>query len=94
MQNTGFNEWYYPQNPNYLSDLTEFDATYTTSGEYNIWGYDYPGTYDDYGYPNLDGVSDYYIAMTASVLLPGSGNIFMHFNHAYEFEYGGGPTYL
>jgi hypothetical protein len=41
----------------------------------------------------LDGVSDYYIAMTASVPLPGSGNILMHFNHAYEFEYGGGPTY-
>jgi hypothetical protein len=89
---TGFNAWYYPQNPNYLSDYG-FDATYTTSGEYNIWGYDYPGTYDDYGYSNLDGVSDYYIAMTASVLLPGSGNIFMHFNHAFEFEYGGGPTY-
>jgi hypothetical protein len=91
---TGFNAWYYPQNPNYLSDLgIEFDATYTTSGATNIWGYDYGGTYDDYGNWNLDGVSDYNIAMTAGVLLPGSGNIFLHFNHAYEFEYAGGPTY-
>jgi hypothetical protein len=90
----GDNFWYYPQNPNYLTE-DGFDATYATSGRYNIWGYDYGGTYDEYGYPNLDGVSDYYIAMsaTASVLLPGSGNIFMHFNHAYEFEYGAGPTY-
>ena len=36
---TGSNAWYYPQNPNYLT--YGFDATYTTSGDYNIWGYDY-----------------------------------------------------
>ena len=82
---TGFNAWYYPQYPNYLSDLgVDFDATYTTSGDYNIWGYDYG-----------DGVSDYYIARTSSVTVPESGNTFMHFNHAYEFEYvtQSGKTY-
>ncbi len=86
----GSNEWYYPQDVNPY----EFDATYTTSGEYNLWGYDYGGTYDAFGWLG-DGVSDYYIAMASSVTLPGSGNIFMHFNHAYEFEYGtlSGKTY-
>ena len=67
---TGSDVWYYPQNPN----LLDYDMTYTTSGIYNIWGYEYDG-----------GSADYYIAMTSSIPLPESGNIFMHFNHAYEF---------
>jgi hypothetical protein len=67
---TGSDEWYYPQNSNPYG----FDATNTTSGVYNIWGYEYDG-----------GSADYYIAMTTSIPLPESGNVFMHFNHAYEF---------
>ena len=83
---SGPNYWYYPQNPNYLTP-DGFDATYATSGKVNIWGYDYGGTYDENGDSNRDGVSDYHIKMASSVTLPSSGNIFMHFNHAYGFEY-------
>jgi len=67
----GWDEWYYPQIPNSWG----FDATYATSGIYNIWGY------NDYT------ASDYYIAMTSSKG-PLPGNSFMVFKHAYEFEYG------
>ena len=69
---TGSDQWYYPQNSNPYG----FDATNTTSGVSNIWGYEYDG-----------GTADYYIAMTTSIPLPESGNVFMHFNHAYEFTY-------
>ena len=33
---TGATTWFYPQTSNPLN----FDATYTTSGHYNLWGYD------------------------------------------------------
>jgi len=80
------NYWYYPQNPNYLTP-DGFDATYSTSGKYNIWGYDYGGTYDENGDSNRDGTSDYHIKMASNVILPLSENVFMQFNHAYDFEY-------
>jgi Zn-dependent metalloprotease len=72
----GSDEWYYPQN----SNPYEFDATYATSGQYNIWGYN-----------TGEAASDYYISMTSDVTFPDSGSLFMHFNHAYDFEYG--PSY-
>jgi Zn-dependent metalloprotease len=62
--------WYYPQNPNLY---TEFDATYTTSGIYNIYGAEY---WDP---------TDSNIAMSSSYFLPPMSNIFMHFNHSYAF---------
>ncbi len=67
---TGSNEWYYPQNPNPYS----YDATYATSGVYNLWGYDQGSK------------ADYYIAMTSDVTLP--SDAYMHFNHAYRFDNG------
>lgn len=69
---SGSDKWYYPQNPNNEG----LDATYAKSGEHNIWGAD-----NDYS-------ADYYIAMSASYLLPPSGDIFMYFSHFYAFEYG------
>jgi hypothetical protein len=62
--------WYYPQNPN-----PYINATYATSGSYNIWGYDF------------EYVGDYSIAMSSGVLLPAGA--YMSFNHAYDFERGG-----
>ena len=76
--------WYYPQNPN-LYTSEGFDATYTTSGVYNIYGADYGYSYDSN------------IAMSSSVLIPSSGYL-MHFNHSYAFIYGkttsGSTVYL
>jgi Zn-dependent metalloprotease len=69
---SGYDYWYYPQYPNPL----DFDATYTTSGQYNIWGYNYQY------------YADYYIGMASSVTLPASGNIYLQFNHAHEFSHG------
>jgi bacillolysin len=66
----GANSWFYPQYPN----PTGFNATYTTSGIFNLWGY------------NLGSVADYFIAMTKDVHLPPVGTPYLHFNHAYEFE--------
>jgi len=74
----GANEWYYPQN----SNPSGFDATYATSGRYNIWGNDHFGQ------------ADYYIGMTKDVNLP-AGNSYLHFNHAYDFdEYTSGTAKL
>ncbi len=67
---TGSNEWYYPQN----SHSYNYDATYATSGVYNLWGYD------------QSSVADFYIAMTSNVTLPSGA--YLHFNHAYQFESG------
>jgi bacillolysin len=68
---TGVDEWYYPQNSH---SYIGWDATYATSGVYNIWGYDQPGT------------ADYYIAMTLDVALPAGSTPYLHFNHAYAFD--------
>jgi hypothetical protein len=53
--------------------------TYTTSGHYNIYGYDYYY------------ISDSYIQMNPTVAIP--ANAFMAFNHSYDFE-GGGSYYF
>ncbi len=71
---TGTDYWYLPQNPNALS----FDATYATSGIYNIWGF---GQGSPYG-----GTSDTYIAMNSDVALPTGSTPYLHFNHAFGFE--------
>jgi len=73
---TGSDEWYYPQTANPYG----FDATYATSGVYNLWGYD------------QSAVGDYYIAMTLDVALPSGTTAYMHFNHSHGFEddYDGG----
>jgi Zn-dependent metalloprotease len=85
------NEWYYPQNPNLFSS-DGFDATYATSGVFNIWGYDYGGTINPItGFWNGDGAADFYIAMTSAaqnLIGPLPPNSFMLFNHAYDFEDG------
>jgi hypothetical protein len=70
----GLDEWYYPQNPNPYN-VIGWDPTYATSGQYNFWGYD---QWD---------VSDIYMAMTFDVSLPAGSTPYMHFKHAYEFEY-------
>ncbi|GAB4422141.1 MAG: hypothetical protein Fur0044_20000 [Anaerolineae bacterium] len=71
----GTNEWYYPQTANPYG----FDATYASSGVYNLWGYDRPAT------------GDYYIAMTSGVTLP--ANAFLHFKHDWAFEDGTSAIY-
>jgi Zn-dependent metalloprotease len=55
------------------------DLTYATSGQYNFFGDDYCST------------SDSYIAMTQNVTLPAGA--YLHFNHAYDFEYIGSTYY-
>lgn len=75
---TGNDEWYYPQNSH---SYTGWDATYATSGVYNIWGYDQPST------------ADYYMAMTSDVALPAASQPYLHFNHAYAFEDYGSTMY-
>lgn len=64
----GINEWYYPQTSNPYG----FDATNATSGVFNLWGY------------NREGTADFFIRMTADVLLP--SNAYMHFRHEWAFE--------
>jgi len=73
---TGSDEWYYPQTANPYG----FDATYATSGVYNLWGYD------------QSAIGDYYIEMTSDVALPSGITAYLHFNHAHMFEddYDGG----
>ncbi len=71
-------QWYYPANSHPFSG---WDATYATSGVQNFWAYD------------IEAVSDSSIAMVNRVSLPATGEaLFMHFNHAYNFEsiYDGG----
>ncbi len=72
----GTDYWYYPQNPNALS----FDATYTTSGVFNIWGFAQGSPYG--------GASDTNIAMTLNTSLPPASTPYLHFAHAYAFETG------
>ena len=71
----GPNNWSYPQNPNPIvfSDGSLFDATYTTSGVRNLFGYD-----------RFNAASDSAIRMANPVAVPASG--FLHFNHAFGFE--------
>ena len=71
---SGSDQWYYPQN----SHLYPFDATYATSGQYNFWG----------GDANVP--ADYYIALTKDITLPAGTTPYLHFNHAYTFDY---PNY-
>ncbi len=75
----GGSHWYYPQNTH---PYVGFDATYATSGHTNFWG-------DD-----IDVKSDSWMAMTQNVALPTTPTaIYMHFNHAYDFDapnYDGG----
>ena len=64
--------WYYPQYPNDYG----LDTNYATSGEYNIWGYNSPY------------YTDSFIALASNQLLPLSDNIYLQFNHVYEFANG------
>jgi bacillolysin len=75
----GTDQWYYPQNSNPFS----YDATYTTSGLYNFWGYD-----------NEDTVAaDYAIGLTKNTTLPSGSAPFLRFNHAYHFEFDNAGFY-
>jgi Zn-dependent metalloprotease len=62
----GGNSWFHPQLP---------DATYATSGIYNLWGEDRAN------------VSNTFIQMTSNIKLP-AGTSYLRFNHAYRFDYG------
>jgi len=62
--------WYYPQSDNPYS----WDANYTTSGGYSLWG-------DDVNY-----ISDTNAAMYNNVYLPVGKTAYLHFNHSYQFE--------
>jgi Zn-dependent metalloprotease len=66
-------EWYYPvpASPSPIDDY--YNGSYATSGKQNFWGYDY------------NGLADYAIRMTNDVVVPAGA--FMHFRHAYDFEY-------
>jgi hypothetical protein len=66
---SGANQFYYPQNTH---SYAGYDATYGTSGVYNIWG-------DD-----VDFTTNSALAMKANVAIP--ANAFLHFRHAYGFE--------
>jgi bacillolysin len=75
----GLSAWSYPQNPNPIPVPGGFDATYATSGEFNLFGYDRPA------------LSDSFIRTTASVPIPGGA--FARFQHAYDFEDGPGGAF-
>jgi Zn-dependent metalloprotease len=75
---SGTNVWYYPQNTH---PYTGFDATYATSGQYNIWG------------DNPDITTDSFIRKTSDVALPAGSTLYLHFNHAYAFEDYGTSMY-
>lgn len=75
---SGSNTFFYPQNSH---PYTGFDATYATSGIYNIWGYDQPSA------------ADFNMRMTSSIALPPGSTPYLHFKHAYGFEDSGGTTY-
>jgi len=71
----GTDEWYYPQTDSpYIAEW--FDPTYSSSGQYNVWGY------------AQDVTSDSYMAMTLDVPLPATLRAYLYFRHAYSFEYG------
>jgi bacillolysin len=74
----GSDVWYYPQNSHAYLD---WDATYATSGMYNLWG-------DD---PNA--AADAYIAMASGIVVPYGTTSYLHFNHAYGFESFGATAY-
>jgi hypothetical protein len=67
--------WYYPPN----SNPDGFDATYATSGVYNLWG------------DNIGTTGDYSIGMSRDVTIPATGSVFLQFNHAYSFETSSTP---
>jgi Zn-dependent metalloprotease len=67
--------WYYPQNNN----PDGFDATYATSGQYNLWG------------DNADKTGDHSMGMSRDVSIPTSGSVYLQFNHAYSFETSSTP---
>jgi Zn-dependent metalloprotease len=69
--------WYYPQNRNPF----DFDATYATSGKYNMWGYD-PASRSDHSITKVRGVN-----------VPAGKTAYLRFNHAYGFDDGSGPTF-
>ena len=65
-------KWYYPQN----SHPFDFDATYATSGKYNMWGDD-PASRSDHSITKVSGVN-----------VPAGKTTYLRFNHAYGFEDG------
>jgi Zn-dependent metalloprotease len=53
-----------------------FGSSYATSGQYHFFGYD------------QGAIADIYMAMTFDVSLAPGSSPYMHFNHAYHFEFG------
>lgn len=72
----GTNTWYYPQNANPFG----VDPKYTSSGVYNLWGY------------AQEYAADYTMLWNQWLSLPSSQPIYLHFDHAYDFQsnYDGG----
>jgi Zn-dependent metalloprotease/Ca2+-binding RTX toxin-like protein len=73
----GPNDWHYPQNANPY----DFDATYATSGDTNLWGY------------GRATVGDYSIARTGNTTIPAGSTAYLRFNHAYGFDDDAGGAY-
>jgi Zn-dependent metalloprotease len=63
--------WFYPQSANPFS----MDGTYSSSGNYNLWGYDQAEHSDTWMAMNGPGIS-----------LPVGLTTYLHFNHAYQFD--------
>jgi Zn-dependent metalloprotease len=53
---------------------------------YYDWGYAHSGANMLYGRDQRD-IADYYVAMNSDVALPASTTAYLHFHHAYDFEY-------
>ncbi|MDQ3432519.1 MAG: M4 family metallopeptidase, partial [Actinomycetota bacterium] len=69
----GSSSWAYPQNPNAYAG---YDATFATSGRYNMWGDD-PGV-----------MADFWIAKKQAFTPPAGKTTYLRFSHAYGFEAG------
>ncbi|NJM39888.1 MAG: hypothetical protein HC853_03480 [Anaerolineae bacterium] len=67
----GGNQWYYPQNTH---PYPNFDATFATSGIYNLFG------------DNYFNRSDSFMAMSKNATLPLSDTAYFRFNHAFGFD--------
>jgi len=63
----------------YGSSYWYYAHGYATSGTYHLYGQDPPGD-GSYG-------GDYYIAMNVNVALPAGSTPYLHFRHAYAFDY-------
>lgn len=80
--------WYVPGNPNPLG----FDATYSTSGTKNLWGFNRPGNmYPDRAYGGR--AKSFAVTTKKRIKVPRSKSAFLRFRHAYMFDTHGNARY-